>query len=350
MGRSGVREVLKYIWALILPCLVAAEGWMEKQIASDLSYFQGKTLSRSALQSFYERRGNYLQLVQYAIRDNQVLVDYQHVEAKGNRERIERYEEALQILCDTKGLPDVTLLISINDGLNVREGFPIFAMCKIDSEQILLVPDYEILGKRYQVLKEKDIAEVTVPWEKKIPRLIWRGSTAQKWLKIEEKHLPLLSRLKLCELSELYPALIDAKYTIFAQGGEKIPYLRKFAGNRVSFEEQMQYKYHILIDGNTCPYSNSGWKFFTGSLLFKPLSGWIQWYYGELLPYRHYIPVEENLSDLLAKIEWAMTHDEEAKAIGERCRDFARTHLTFSDDLLYLYLAVIRYSELKFTD
>lgn len=325
-----------------------SELWMEKQIGKDLAYFQTKVISLSELEKFYEKRANYLQLVKYVIHDNQVEVDCRFVDAKGNKERIEKYKEAFRSLCQAKGLPDVTLLLSINDGLNVREDFPIFAMCKIDSDQIILLPDYEILGKRYQVLKSQDIEQVEIPWEEKVAKLIWRGSTAQKWLHLEEKHLPILSRLKLCELSELYPALIDAKYTIFVQGGEQIPYLRKFRGERVSFEEQMRCKYHILIDGNTCPYSNSGWKFFVGSLLFKPDSRWIQWYYDELKPGVHYIPVKENLSDLLEKLEWAIEHDKEAKTIGERCRALALTHLTSPNNLLYLYLAVLHYSELSF--
>lgn len=184
---------------------------------------------------------------------------------------------------------------------------------------------------------------------KKIPKLIWRGSTAQLWTWLTEKHLPQLTRVTLCELSQRYPELIDAKFTIYAQGGEAIPYLRQFKGERCSFEEQLSYKYHILIEGNTCAYSTSGWKHFGNSLLFKHDSRWIQWYYSAMKPHVHYIPVKQHLSDLVNALQWAIDHDEEAQTIAHNCRQFALSHITLADDLTYLYYLVLRYSQLNFT-
>ncbi len=321
---------------------------MEAQVDHDFLYFKDKQISLSQLNRLYEKKGNQFQLVKYTIKDNAVSVDRQFVDSKGNRIRIGRYLDALKHLCETQGLPDVILLISINDGLNAVEDVPIFAQCKMHSDRIILLPDYEALGTRFQVLKGVDITQKEFPWETKLSKLIWRGSTAQHFWKIQEKHLPLLSRLKLCELSESYPELIDAKFTIFAQGGDQIPYLKKFEGSKIRFEEQMNYKYHILIDGNVSPYSNSGWKLFSNSLLFKPHSKWVQWYFSDLIPYVHYIPVESDLSDLMEKMKWALENDDDAKQIAKNCRAFAIEHLTLPDQLLYLYHAILQYNELNF--
>lgn len=339
-----------FLFILFIPFLVWSElpSWMEAQIDQDFLYFKDKQISSSRLNALYEKEADHYVLIKYTIKDNKVLVDDQYVEAKGNKARIERYREALSCLCDTRGLPDVVLLISINDGLHAKEDIPIFAQCKKDSDRIILLPDYEALGTRFQVLKGVDITKKEFPWETKLSKLIWRGSTAQHFWKIQEKHLPLLSRVKLCELGESHPEMIDAKFTIFAQNGDKFPYLKHFEGSKVSFEEQMNYKYHILIDGNVSPYSNSGWKLFANSLLFKPHSKWVQWYFGDLIPYVHYVPVESDLSDLMEKMRWALENDAEAKQIANNCRAFALAHLTLPDQLLYLYHAILRYHELQF--
>jgi hypothetical protein len=345
-----LKKTRLYLFILFFPLLAWSQvpSWMQAQIEGDLRYFKEKSISLSQLDAFYVKEGKHFQLVKYTVQDNEVFVDNQFVDTKRNYPRIFNYFDALTCLCKTKGLPDVTFLISINDGLNSKEDIPVFAMCKMDSDRIILLPDYEALGTRFQVLKGVDITKIKFPWEEKMSQLIWRGSTAQLFVRILERHLPRLSRLKLCELSEMYPELIDAKYTIFTQGGEKIPYLKKFQGDTISFKDQMYYKYHILIDGNVCPYTKSGWKFFTNSLIFKPHSKWVQWYYGDLKPYVHYVPVKEDLSDLVEKLHWAQGNDAEAKKIATNCREFALNHLTLSDQLLYLYHAVMRYHALHF--
>lgn len=322
--------------------------WMETQIERDLSFFKDKPISLEELSQVYRKRGERLQAVKFTIQDNQVILDNDFIHDKMHMDRIVRYVKALTKLCKTVGMPNMTFLLSVNDGLNAREGVPIFAMCKTDSDQILLLPDYEILDSRYQVLCRGDIMKADFPWESKNDKLMWRGSTAQLWRRLTETDVPFLSRVKLCELSLQHPDLIDAKFTIFAQGGENIPSLRKFKGERVSFEDQLKYKYAIVIDGNTFAYSASGWKLFGNFLIFKPDSDWIQWYSSEFMPWEHYIPVRSNLSDLVEMIRWAKANDESAERIAQASRDFALTHLAIEDDLAYLYFACLKYSKLRF--
>ena len=184
-------------------------------------------------------------------------------------------------------------LISLADGVeiseNFRKGIPLFAMCKGMGQQCILIPDFDALNQGYQVLHNVDITQFALPWESKVPMMIWRGSTAQG-VAITNSNFHRLSRVKLCELSYEQPQLIDAKFTIFAQFAEPVSYLEQFKGEIISFEDQLNYKYHILIDGNASSYSASGWKFFANSLVFKPSSKWIQWYYNQLIPWVHYIP------------------------------------------------------------
>lgn len=178
--------------------------------------------------------------------------------------------------------------------------------------------------------------------------MIWRGSTAQNGTLITHNNCHQFSRVKLCELSNEQPYLIDAKFTIFAQLGESIPYLEQFRSEMVSYENQFNYKYHILIDGNTSSYSASGWKFFANSVIFKPHSRWVQWYYSQLHPWAHYVPVATDLSDLVEKIQWAIQNDSLAKEIAHNSREFALSHITHPNNLAYLHYALLKYSKLRF--
>jgi hypothetical protein len=55
-----------------------------------------------------------------------------------------------------------------------------------------------------------------------------------------------------------------------------------------------------------------------------------QWYYSNLKPWTHYVPVKANLSDLHEQIDWCRTNTEECKRIAAMGQAFAmaRTYET----------------------
>lgn len=327
--------------------------WMVNQINADLSHFRNKPISIQKMLDFYNSDSPYPTLIKVAIINNQLTID-----AKENRYgnvRLTAFEDALQKVCTMGPLPDVVLLISLEDGFfwDYSHGeIPIFAQSKEKGACAVLVPDFDALRSAYQVLKNRDITTYAPKWRDKKPQLMWRGSSAQLGWRIDltQENLPYFSRVTLCRLSEEHPSLIDAKFTILAQGGESIPSLKKLKGDWVSYEKQLEYKYHILIDGNVSSYTCSGWRFFINSVVFKPDSTWVQWYYDALKPYVHYVPVAANLADLPHKIKWAMHHDKQAKAIAGNAREFALTHITLPNSLLYLYYLICEYSTLHLVE
>lgn len=327
--------------------------WMDAQISEDLSYFANKPISLKKLNDLFENRSLELYLVKFIIANNKVKIEKKFPHPWVDS-RIEVIKGALNRLCKSVSLPNLVFLMSLHDGLHFDEDVPLFVMAKKKgSIKLIMVPDFEALQGKYQVLKNQDITKYFIEWNSKKPQLIWRGSTAQHDLDesticINEKNMHLYSRVLLCEMSKEYPSLLDAKFTVYAQGGETIPYLQGFKGTWISFEEQLKYKYHIFIDGNASPYSASGWKFFTNSLIFKPDSSWIQWYYNALEPYVHYVPIKKDLADLVEKILWAQEHDKTARTIAGNARRFAKTHITVDDNLAYFYFALKKYSQLTF--
>lgn len=72
-----------------------------------------------------------------------------------------------------------------------------------------------------------------------------------------------------------------------------------------------------------------------GSLVLKQDSEFYEHFYHELKPMVHYVPVQRNLSDLVDKLQWSLSHDEEAKEIAENAREFSLSHLMPKDILCY---------------
>ncbi len=61
----------------------------------------------------------------------------------------------------------------------------------------------------------------------------------------------------------------------------------------------------------------------------------------------HYIPLQDDLSDIFEKIEWARTHDMEAQDIAEQGHVFASKNLTIEPLLLYCYKVLAKYASLQ---
>lgn len=327
--------------------------WMTTQINEDLSYFQNKPISINKINDILANKP-FLYLIKFSIFNNKLKIEPLFEDNVGLTYRINAFKDALRTLCKALPMPNTVFLISMHDGLGADEELPIFVMSKNKNlKSLVLIPDFEILRERYQVLEGIDITQYEPTWCEKQPKMIWRGSTSQLSYDgnvhyIMPDNLHLFSRILLCNYSQLFPELIDAKFTFFAQGAEHIPSLQEFRGDFISFEEQLKYKYHILVDGNACAYSASGWKFFTNSLIFKPNSPLIQWYYNALTPGIHYLPLKENLEDIIDKIQWAMEHDKEAETIAQNARQFAINNLTYEYNLIYIYQLLLQYSQLQF--
>lgn len=95
----------------------------------------------------------------------------------------------------------------------------------------------------------------------------------------------------------------------------------------VSLPDLMKYKYLIDIGGN-------GWSGRLKFLLFsrRPLlmvdRKYIEYFYTDLIPNVHYIPVKEDLSDLLTQAKWVFANEAAATQIAENAYNYAVHNLT----------------------
>lgn len=342
---------------ILNPFYEEVSPWMKNQVQKDISIIP--PFSRDELERFFDERATDLSLVKFTIENNQIFYEEKlppHFKILMGRLIV--IKDALQSICNKMKMPNTIFLVSLLDGLShdnesLVEDVPIFVMSKLSNSNkpLILFPDFDALRGHYRAISNQDITRQIYSWSNKIPKLIWRGSTAQcsldgSHMSIHEDNMDQFSRITLCKLSKQYPEIIDAGFTMFYQGGENIPYLQTLRSTWVPYEEQFNFKYYIQIDGNTSAYTHSGWKFFIGSLVFRPNSPWIQWYFGALKPLVHYVPVKKNLENLIDRINWAKKNDKKAEEIAKRGQEFARKEIVINKNLLYLYYTIKQHNNL----
>ena len=184
-------------------------------------------------------------------------------------------------------------------------------------------------------------------WNTKKEIAVFRGSLNKCIDKTDQR---LLSHI----LSLQYPDHIDSRIVgysyhplVFGEGKELTFY--KIKGlpdlndkkNYLSFSDQTNYKYILHIDGFV-----AAWRMIyllhTKSLILKVDSKWKEYYYDELKPWVHYVPVKEDLSNLIDVIEWCKKNDDVCKHIADNAFMFATTYLT--KEKVYEYMANLLYS------
>jgi hypothetical protein len=116
--------------------------------------------------------------------------------------------------------------------------------------------------------------------------------------------------------------------------------------NKLTPEEQSNYKYLINVDGHVSAFRLSlELSMNCCILMVDSAEKWKIWYTDMLEPYVHYVPVKSDLSDLLDQIRWCIKHDEKCKQIAQNALDFYRKYLTKKGVLDNLQFKLIKLSQ-----
>lgn len=263
-------------------------------------------------------------------------------------------QQMLRYLAATYGLPDLDMLYWMQDGIDapVSGGAPIFVSSKVKGvKQGLYFIDW------YTVLPHSDWDDIairvnqtleTIPWEKKVPQLIWRGNATDGWYTSEtwKNH----RRGKLCQLSLDYPELIDARFnqvSVWTTDDTELVRRAVPMGNSLSYEEQVKYKYQMILDGIFTTFPGDRWRLLSNSVVFMHESERGHWYYEALIPWVHYVPIKSDMSDLLEKLEFVRHNEALAKRLASNAREFALNFLMTKQIAVYCYKALLKYASLQ---
>ena len=185
---------------------------------------------------------------------------------------------------------------------------------QMEDNTAICIPDmYYITHNGYTDNKFKLIDTNQIPFEEKKSECIYRGNieNGSKYNFKEYENKPEINQRE-------YLKKIQHKISNF-----------DFKDDYKDIVEQIKYKYILDVDGWANTWDATIWKLYSGSVLLKTDSIWEQWYYDKLDPWVHYVPVENDFSDLDEKIKWCILHDTECQKIVKNSREFVFKQLNW---------------------
>lgn len=111
----------------------------------------------------------------------------------------------------------------------------------------------------------------------------------------------------------------------------------------MSPKEQSKYKYIIHVSGHVRGFRLST-EFAYQSVILLVGDMYRLWFERRLEPWKHYVPVNEDLSDLGERLDWCEANDAECEQIAKRAREFYENYLNKEGILSYLHELVMELS------
>uniref|UniRef100_A0A3P9IC45 Protein O-glucosyltransferase 1 n=1 Tax=Oryzias latipes TaxID=8090 RepID=A0A3P9IC45_ORYLA len=171
------------------------------------------------------------------------------------------------------------------------------------------------------------------PWKKKEPKGFFRGSRTSS----ERDPLILLSRED--------PELVDAEYTKNQAWKSEKDTLGRPPATEIPLVDHCKYKYLFNFRGVAASFRLKH-LFLCGSLVFHVGEEWQEFFYPQLKPWVHYIPVKQDLSDVRGLLRFVKENDDVAQEIAERGQEFILQHLHMEDVSCYWEQLLTNFSHL----
>jgi hypothetical protein len=327
--------------------------WMDDQIKEDFKDFYKNSITMYSIDRTFEKINKSAPsqkkaFIRYRIIDNKL---YRYFPKNSELTKKEpSFEKAVKTLCKLVKLPDLDFIYSDMDGTpesymkkdfyiveNQKNQSPIFSRCKVlNNPFIVLIPDYYSVNTAWKKEYIKILDDMkNYSWTDKTNLAFWRGGSHDGGYNLTNyKTKP---RVIISMLSKKYPNLIDAgiNETLYMQFKEILK-KENLIKPMATIEEHLKYKYLPVLDGYVSTYPGYQWRLLSNCVCFKQKSNAVQWFYLALRPYEHYIPIENDMSDLLEKINWAQKNDETCKKIAKNATDFVLNNLLLEDVYIYL--------------
>jgi hypothetical protein len=286
---------------------------------------------------------SYIEALKNIIIKPYVYIDFNY---KSRVLKIKNYQKF-----EDRGIKNLTLFMrafeevrtQINKNVHIVincEDFPkknklAMAYCRRNKQDnVILIPDFVFLNwKEAGINDYEECWKTMVEKSKDMPiynTLFWIGNV---------KTHP--TRETLCQIAEN-----DERMEIYGMNwirkDNSVGGTEKDATKYVSLIDHTQYKYLIDIQGRG--YSGrTKLLLFSGRPLFLVDRELKEYWYDKIVPYEHYIPVKEDLSDLVEQLNWAEQNPEKVAEIAHNAQKFALENLKRDNAIAYLKDAILEY-------
>jgi hypothetical protein len=169
-----------------------------------------------------------------------------------------------------------------------------------------------------------------IPYDQKKDLMVWRG-------KVKRDH-----RMKVFESHFGHP-LCDLGKTNQTKDEYDIRWNKPF----MRIEEQLKYKFILSIEGNEVA-TNLKWIAQSNSICFMIRPKFESWFMeGRLIGGVHYVELLDDYSDIEEKIEYYLSHPDEASEVNRNLREYYRQFTDPEKELLISLMVVRKYLEMS---
>lgn len=215
----------------------------------------------------------------------------------------------------------------VSDGYDVRPGE--LAFCSNRDDAILVPDPLFVNSDGYAEFRR---VALSLPWARRRDTVLWRGTSTgagqvtTETMAADDRRLR--PRVRMCLMLRAVPGTdVKIRKTELVSAVDRQRLVRHgVVGSKIRQSDWGRYKFAVDIDGHTNAWSNFFVRLLLGCCVLKVQSehGFRQWYYDRLTPWRHYVPVNADMADLIEKIAWCRSHDAECAAIAANGQNLAR--------------------------
>ncbi|KAA8496042.1 KDEL motif-containing protein 1 [Porphyridium purpureum] len=191
------------------------------------------------------------------------------------------------------------------------------------------------------------------PWMRKNSRAVFRGNyhmsqqlMASCWdTCVKSTDWTKMSRGAMYKIAQKRPDLFDVKFT--SKGPKDSPYFENVPVDpdaKLKLVEFQAYKVVLSVGANADWAERVRNLLFLNSALMKHDVKLQEWFYLLMQPFVHYIPVKEDMSDLIEQQQWAVDHDRDVEQIAANGVEFAQNVLSEAAMLEFAHMAILRFA------
>jgi hypothetical protein len=190
----------------------------------------------------------------------------------------------------------------------------VLAYCRhVGDPSVLLIPDSEFMETEFKRFTDRVRAH-TGTHDQMRQKLYWRGSQNVNAGYSYVATPPAHPRNLLVKWAS-QPDRMVAPHVKFSD-------ICDASFEKADIGEQLLYRYQLDVDGMVSAWSGLYWKLLSPAVVVKTPTHWEQWYYSQLRPFVHYVPVN-SFAELSDAFFWCSTHPEECAAIAAEATRFA---------------------------
>lgn len=223
--------------------------------------------------------------------------------AKDLLSRADRYRRLFQAVIDAHAPTLSTMLaVGVADGTDVRGDAPVFAFQKRVGEDVILLPDIDILAYGFF---EAPLYRDEIGFGGKATSAVFTGSTTGARITMDIVRNLALPRLRAARHFSGSPDVaFDLPNIVQCDTPETTAALKALGlpSRPRSWPEQFRHKFLLSMDGNGATCSRVAIALKSNSVLLKYDSPNQLYYFSELIPWRHYVPIatDQQVEEIVA--------------------------------------------------